>query len=173
MNRALTQNEVATIRPERRVRQPGGDFMVSPPFFDRPSRGVVRVSPLADRFEDRAGIGACRLTRLIRDDGARLARQPRCPWKAATRGRSRAAAMCEEALALDWDHGWPVYHYLEDLADIAGRIGQPETAAYLNGVANAQRARVGRPVEPVYRAEFERDAAVAGRGCLRRGLGSG
>lgn len=81
--------------------------------------------------------------------------------------------MCEEALALDWDHGWPVYHSLEDLADIAGRIGQPETAAYLNGVANAQRARVGRPVEPVYRAEFERDAAVAGRGCLRRGLGSG
>jgi non-specific serine/threonine protein kinase len=73
----------------------------------------------------------------------------------------RALAATQEVLALDWADGWPVYHYLEDVADIAGRIGRPEVAARLYGAAEAQRERDGRPVEPVYRAEFERDAAVS------------
>ena len=31
------------------------------------------------------------------------------------------APATQEVLALDWAGNWPVYHYLEDVADIAGR----------------------------------------------------
>jgi DNA-binding CsgD family transcriptional regulator len=78
----------------------------------------------------------------------------------------RALALTQEVLALDWAHQWQVYHYLEDTADIAGRISRPEVAARLYGAAHEQRERDGRPVEPVFRAEFEQDMAVA-----RRALG--
>jgi DNA-binding NarL/FixJ family response regulator len=55
---------------------------------------------------------------------------------------------------------------LEDIADISGRIGRPKTAGRLYGAAEAQRERIGRPIEPVYREEFDQDVAVA-----RRALG--
>jgi non-specific serine/threonine protein kinase len=73
----------------------------------------------------------------------------------------RALASTCEVLALDWAERWPVYHYLEDVADIAGRIGRPEAAARLYGAATAQRERAARPVEPVFRAEYERDLAIS------------
>jgi non-specific serine/threonine protein kinase len=78
----------------------------------------------------------------------------------------QALATTQEVLALDWAHRWQVYHYLEDIADIAGRIGRPVIAARLYGAAEAQREDFGRPVEPVFLAEFEQDVAVA-----RRALG--
>ncbi len=79
----------------------------------------------------------------------------------------RALANTQEVLALDWNRGWPVvFTYLEDIADIAGRIGQAETAARLYGAADAQREHFGLPIDPPFRAEYERDAAVA-----RRSLG--
>ena len=81
-------------------------------------------------------------------------------------GDARALATTREVLALDGEHGWAVCHYLEDIADIAGRIGRPETAGRLYGAAEAQRERIGRPIEPVYQEEFEQDVAVA-----RRALG--
>jgi DNA-binding CsgD family transcriptional regulator len=77
------------------------------------------------------------------------------------RDMPRALALTQEALALDWQQNWPVYYYLEDLADIAGRIGQPETAARMYGAADALRELAGHPVEPVFRDEFERDLAVS------------
>jgi DNA-binding CsgD family transcriptional regulator len=73
----------------------------------------------------------------------------------------QALTRTREVLALDWEHHWQVYHYLEDTADIAGRIGRPRVAARLYGAAEVQRERDGRPIEPVYRAEYERDVAVA------------
>jgi DNA-binding CsgD family transcriptional regulator len=78
----------------------------------------------------------------------------------------RALALTQEVLASDWSRRWAIFTYLEDIADIAGRTGQAEIAARLYGAAEAQRERAGQPVQPLYRAEFERDADVA-----RRALG--
>jgi predicted ATPase/DNA-binding CsgD family transcriptional regulator len=78
----------------------------------------------------------------------------------------RALTLTREVLALDWSRHWPVYNYLEDIADIAGRTGQADLAARLYGAADGLREQAGRPVQPLYRAEFERDAAFA-----RRALG--
>jgi non-specific serine/threonine protein kinase len=74
-----------------------------------------------------------------------------------------ALAITRESLALSWELRAPVYSFLEDVADIAGRIGQAETAARLYGAANAERERFALPLEPQYQAEFERDIAVAQR----------
>jgi non-specific serine/threonine protein kinase len=73
----------------------------------------------------------------------------------------QALTRTREVLALDWEHHWQVYHYLEDTADIAGRIGRPRVAARLYGAAEVQRERDGRPIEPVFREEYDRDVAVA------------
>jgi non-specific serine/threonine protein kinase len=77
------------------------------------------------------------------------------------RDLARALASTRELLALEWEGRWPVYAYLEDIADVAGRVGRAETAARLYGAADAQRERVGRPVEGLFRAEYERDVAIA------------
>jgi DNA-binding CsgD family transcriptional regulator len=73
----------------------------------------------------------------------------------------RALASTQEILALDWEEHRPVYHYLEDIADIAGRVGQPELAARLYGAADAQRARLGVPLEPAFGQEYERDLEIS------------
>jgi non-specific serine/threonine protein kinase len=83
------------------------------------------------------------------------------------RDLARALAGTRELLALEWGQRWPVYAYLEDIADIAGRVGRAETAARLYGAADAQRERAGRPVDALFRAEYERDVAIA-----RRALGA-
>jgi non-specific serine/threonine protein kinase len=85
-------------------------------------------------------------------------------WK--QRDLPRALALSHEVLHLDWELGWPIHYHLEDLADIAGRTRHAALAARLYGAADTLRQRTGRPVEPVFRAEFERDVAVA-----RRALG--
>ena len=73
----------------------------------------------------------------------------------------RALAATQQILALDWAEHRPIYHYLEDIADIAGRIGHPALAARLYGAADEQRARYGIPLEGVFRAEYERDLAIS------------
>jgi predicted ATPase/DNA-binding CsgD family transcriptional regulator len=73
----------------------------------------------------------------------------------------RSLAATQEILALDWADRRPVYHYLEDIADIAGRTGQPELAARLYGAADEQRTRLGIPLEGVFRVEYERDLAIS------------
>jgi DNA-binding CsgD family transcriptional regulator len=80
-------------------------------------------------------------------------------WK--QRDLARALALSREVLLLDWEHHWPIYYHLEDIADVAGRVGQAELAARLYGAADALRERARRSVEPVFRDEFERDVAVA------------
>jgi predicted ATPase/transcriptional regulator with XRE-family HTH domain len=73
----------------------------------------------------------------------------------------RALTGTQQILALDWEERRPVCHYLEDIADIAGRIGRPEFAARLYGAADEQRVRLGMPVAPIYRAEYERDLNIS------------
>ncbi len=73
-----------------------------------------------------------------------------------------ALVKTQEVLAMEWEQRWPViFSYQEDIADIAGRTGQPATAARLYGAADAQRAKLGLPIDPPFRAEYERDVAVA------------
>ncbi len=74
-----------------------------------------------------------------------------------------ALAKTQESLALSWELRVPVFSYLEDVADIAGRMGQAEIAAQLYGAADAERERFALPLEPQYQAEYERDIAVARR----------
>jgi predicted ATPase/DNA-binding CsgD family transcriptional regulator len=73
----------------------------------------------------------------------------------------RSLALTREVLSLAWAQQWPVYVYLEDIADIAGRVGTPVVAARLYGAAHEERERYGRPIPPVFREEVERDMAVA------------
>jgi predicted ATPase/DNA-binding CsgD family transcriptional regulator len=80
-------------------------------------------------------------------------------WK--QRDLPRALALSHEVLHLDWELRWPIHYHLEDIADIAGRTRHAALAARLYGAADILRQRTGRPVEPVFRAEFERDVAVA------------
>ncbi|MGH2560948.1 MAG: LuxR C-terminal-related transcriptional regulator, partial [Thermomicrobiales bacterium] len=75
----------------------------------------------------------------------------------------RSLALSQEVLAMHPDIGWADAAHLEDIADIAGRAGAPEQAARLYGAADALRERFGRPIEPAFRTEFERDVAVARR----------
>jgi DNA-binding CsgD family transcriptional regulator len=74
---------------------------------------------------------------------------------------ARSLSLTHELLNLAWTHQRPVYDYLDDIADIAGRIGQPEVAARLYGAAMAERRRHGSVLPPVFQAEFEDDLAVA------------
>jgi DNA-binding CsgD family transcriptional regulator len=78
------------------------------------------------------------------------------------RDLQRALTSTQQILALDGEERRPVYHYLED---IAGRAGRQEFAARLYGAAGEQRARLGMPVEPVYREEYERDLNIS-RGAM-------
>jgi non-specific serine/threonine protein kinase len=73
----------------------------------------------------------------------------------------RALARTHEVLSLAWTQGWPVYTYLEDIADVAGRVGQPGIAARLYGAADQERERYGRPIPPVFHEEVERERTVA------------
>jgi hypothetical protein len=75
----------------------------------------------------------------------------------------RALTTTRQILVLDWEERRPICHYLEDIADIAGRIGRPELAGRLYGAADEQRARLGISVAPVYRAEYERDLNISRR----------
>jgi predicted ATPase/DNA-binding CsgD family transcriptional regulator len=75
----------------------------------------------------------------------------------------RALTLSHQTLALRWElHDiWGIGANFEDIADIAGQTGQPEPAARLYGAAAALREAIGIPVSPHYRAEYEREVAVA------------
>lgn len=75
----------------------------------------------------------------------------------------RAAALSSEALEMFWTHGnlTEAASPLEDLADVAGATGHGEVAARLYGVAEALRERLGVPMWPSYRPEYEQEVAVA------------
>ncbi len=73
----------------------------------------------------------------------------------------KALAIAREGLLADWAERELVFHYLEVIADIAGRVGQAEAAARLYGASAEQRELSGRPLEPAYYEEYERDVAFA------------
>lgn len=89
------------------------------------------------------------------------------------RDLARSLKLTAEVLALDWERRWPVYFYLEDIADIAGRMDAPMVAARLYGAAHTQRERAGHPLEPVFRDEYERDLAVSRRALGEVAFGAG
>lgn len=68
-----------------------------------------------------------------------------------------------EILTTDWEQRAPVTHYIEDVADIAGRIGRPDVAVRLYGAAEVQREYTGRPIHSLFREEYEREVANSRR----------
>jgi predicted ATPase/DNA-binding CsgD family transcriptional regulator len=74
----------------------------------------------------------------------------------------RSLATAQEGLAMP-KPAWRSSDYLDRIADIAGLIGRPETAARLYGAADAQRERAGRRIEPAFRAEHEGRVDIARR----------
>lgn len=72
-----------------------------------------------------------------------------------------ALASIRELLAREWHERLPVIVYLEDIADIAGRVGRPDVAVRLYGAADAQRERGGQGIGPLYQAEYDRDVAIS------------
>jgi hypothetical protein len=124
------------------------------------------VLPLATG-PDHAGPDGSRETALL----ARMER--RLPQlTAGQRDLPRAQASSQELVSMGWDRRWPVFAYLEDLADIAGGVGQPETAARLYGAADAQREQFDLPLEPRCRAEYDRDVDVAYRAIGKAAFGA-
>ncbi len=75
----------------------------------------------------------------------------------------RALALSRDTLALRWElqDRWGIAANLEDVADIAGLSGQPAQATRLYGAAEALREALSTPIPPFYRAEYEREVAVA------------
>jgi predicted ATPase/DNA-binding CsgD family transcriptional regulator len=90
-------------------------------------------------------------------------------WVAIARGDlRRGARLAQEGLALVQELRYPLY--LADVVGIAailaGRLGNHERAARLLGAAEAQRERLGTPVNSFQRSDYERCVARA-----RAGLG--
>jgi non-specific serine/threonine protein kinase len=75
----------------------------------------------------------------------------------------RATAALGEAIALRWElHDlWELVEPLEDLADVAALTGRPAQAARLYGAVEALRERIGKPIPPFYRAEYERELTIS------------
>ncbi len=61
----------------------------------------------------------------------------------------RSLASAQEALAMLRSDSWS-YDSLDRIADVAARIGRPETAARLYGAADEQRERASRRIEPAF-----------------------
>jgi predicted ATPase/DNA-binding CsgD family transcriptional regulator len=72
----------------------------------------------------------------------------------------KALASAREGLVMTMNSSWS-YDYFDCFADIAGQIGQAETAARLYGVADALREQARRPIEPAFLAEREHKMDVA------------
>jgi predicted ATPase/DNA-binding CsgD family transcriptional regulator len=74
-----------------------------------------------------------------------------------------AAVASGEALPLFADSGnlTEGSQCIENLADIAGAIGNGELAARLYGIADGLQERLGAPMWPTYRAEYEQEVARA------------
>jgi DNA-binding CsgD family transcriptional regulator len=93
------------------------------------------------------------------------------------RDLARSLALLHELLTMTWEHRHLVHACLEDIADIAGRLGQPSVAARLYGAVSEERRLHGIEMLPVYQAEAERDLAVArqalGETAFAAGLAAG
>ena len=76
---------------------------------------------------------------------------------------ARAAQLSSEALEEFWTHGnlTEAANPLEDLADVAGATAHATTAARLYGLAESLRERLGVPMWPAYRAEYDREVDIA------------
>jgi non-specific serine/threonine protein kinase len=79
------------------------------------------------------------------------------------RNWQEAARLAGESLAILWDNGnlFEGLQCIENLADIAGATGSPATAARLYGAFEELQERLGAVIWPTYRAEFEREMALA------------
>jgi non-specific serine/threonine protein kinase len=66
-----------------------------------------------------------------------------------------ALTFLHELLVSAWDEGRVVLSCVEDIADIAARMGQPDLAAQLYGAIEEDRRVFGQVVPPVYRGEVE------------------
>ncbi|HET8523747.1 MAG TPA: LuxR C-terminal-related transcriptional regulator, partial [Thermomicrobiales bacterium] len=79
---------------------------------------------------------------------------------------TRAARLSSESLELFWMDGnlTEAASPLEDLADVAGATGHADTAARFYGASEALRERLGAPIWPAYREEYEREIAIAREG---------
>lgn len=79
---------------------------------------------------------------------------------------ARSLGLLHELLTMAWEHRQLVHPYLDDIARIATRIGQPEVAARLTGASIEERRRDGIRISAVHRAQIDREMDVA-----RRALG--
>jgi non-specific serine/threonine protein kinase len=75
----------------------------------------------------------------------------------------RAAETLGEAIALRWQQHdlWELPEPLEDLADVAALTGRAAQAARLYGAVEALRERIGKPIPPAFRAEYERELTIS------------
>ena len=78
---------------------------------------------------------------------------------------ARAASLSSEALEMFWRHGnlTEAANPIEDLADVAGATGYPAVAARFYGLAEEVRERLGVPMWPSYRDEYDREVSIARR----------
>jgi predicted ATPase/DNA-binding CsgD family transcriptional regulator/tRNA A-37 threonylcarbamoyl transferase component Bud32 len=70
-----------------------------------------------------------------------------------------ASTLYQKALPLGDRHDLPFY--LEGLADVATKQGEPRWAAQLWGAAESLREAMGTPIPPIWRADYEHSVAAA------------
>jgi predicted ATPase/DNA-binding CsgD family transcriptional regulator len=77
-----------------------------------------------------------------------------------------SARLSAESLALFWENGnlSEAAQCVENLADISGVTGNSSAAARLYGVAEELQERLGAPIWPSYRTEYEQEVAIARSG---------
>ena len=71
--------------------------------------------------------------------------------------RKLALEILHDLLMSAWEDGRVVLSCVEDIADIAARMGQPSLAARLYGAIGEDRRRFGQVVPPIYRREVEEE----------------
>ena len=74
---------------------------------------------------------------------------------------SRSLTLLHELLTMAWEHRQMVHPYLDDIARIASRTGQPEVAARLTGAAIEERQRDGVRISPTHQTQIEREMDTA------------
>jgi DNA-binding CsgD family transcriptional regulator len=73
-----------------------------------------------------------------------------------------ARALYEQSLtiAIEGNSTWGIYLFLEGLAGVVAAQGEPAWAARLYGAAESLRDANSIPIQPVYRAEYDRSVAA-------------
>jgi DNA-binding CsgD family transcriptional regulator len=77
-----------------------------------------------------------------------------------------SARLSAESLSLFWENGnlSEAAQCIENLADSAGVTGHFRTAARLYGITEELQERLGAPIWPIYRTEYEQEVAIARAG---------